>query len=168
MKTKLTKLEDESQDLQTKLQSEQTKLQSEHTKLQSALTKLQSEFRDFWDVQVKGVNYLMIAHAAGLVTCVTLLKDYKDSSTQLKGIGIFVSLFGCGLILAITAFVQLLTQRLLLFSSGASGDIQETEKVLQETEKVPSQIKLAAAVSSISCAFLVAAIVVAIWKFSSL
>jgi transposase len=31
---------------------------------------------ELWDIQVKGVNYLLVAHAAGLVTVLTLLKDY--------------------------------------------------------------------------------------------
>jgi hypothetical protein len=35
---------------------------------------------------VKVVNYLMIAHAAGLVACVTLLKDYKADSALFKAL----------------------------------------------------------------------------------
>jgi hypothetical protein len=65
---------------------------------------------DIWDVLLKGVNYLLIAHAAGLVTCLTLLKDYKDNP-QLKGLGGFIGLFGFGLIFAITALVGLITAK---------------------------------------------------------
>ena len=45
--------------------------------------------KDAWDVTNKALNTLMIAHAAGLVACVTLLKDYKDNA-QLKGLGVFM------------------------------------------------------------------------------
>jgi hypothetical protein len=159
LKTELIKLQSEA----TKLESEGTKLQSEATKLQSEArevkTKVQSGLRDFWDVQVKAANYLMIAHAAGLVTCVTLLKDYKDSA-QLKGIGLFVGLFGYGLIAAITAFVLLISQRLSLFRRDVNGDV--------EVKTVFRDIRLATAVCCISSAILVAAIVVAILKFGSL
>jgi hypothetical protein len=57
------------------------------------------------------MNSLMIAHAAGLVTCLTLSKDYKDTP-QLKGIGTFVMAFGVGLVFAISAYVDLMILRL--------------------------------------------------------
>jgi hypothetical protein len=136
----------------TKLESEATKLQSETWDVQ---IRLQGEFRDFWDVQVKAANYLMIAHAAGLVTCVTLLKEYKDNA-QLKGIGVFIGLFGSGLMVAIMAFALLLTQRMLFLDTDV------------RLRKFVPEIRRAARVSGISCVILLAAIVVAIWKFSSL
>jgi hypothetical protein len=46
-------------------------------------------------------------HAAGLITCLTLLKDYNNTP-QLKGVGLFVGLFGMGLIAAMTAFIELI------------------------------------------------------------
>jgi hypothetical protein len=149
-----------------------------HTKLDSEIrdlpTKLQSDLRDFWDVQAKVVNYLMIAHAAGLVTCVTLLKDYKDNP-QLKGIGLFVVLFGIGLVAAIIAFGLLLRQSwgrtfvdwLLLFSSGESSDVQ-VKQVKKAVGNIFRNIRLAAVFWGISAVILLAAIVVATWKFGSL
>jgi hypothetical protein len=100
-----------------------TMLQSESAEVERDLrdyrTNLVSEFRGFWDVQLKATNYLLIAHAAGLVTCVTQLKDYTVT-TPLKGIGVFVWLFGSGLSVAIVAFALLVSQRPLLFVSHAT------------------------------------------------
>jgi hypothetical protein len=41
------------------------------------------------------VLFALIAHGAGLVTCLTLLKDY-DANPRLKGIGWFITLFVTG------------------------------------------------------------------------
>jgi hypothetical protein len=49
--------------------------------------------KDRWDVLNKALNTVMIANAAGLVTCLTLLKDYTDYP-QLKGVGFFIAMFG--------------------------------------------------------------------------
>jgi hypothetical protein len=67
------------------------------------------------------MNSLMIAHAAGLVTCLTLSKDYKDTP-QLKGIGTFVMAFGVGLVFAISAYVA----RFKLAAQGSQvlGDLK--------------------------------------------
>jgi hypothetical protein len=48
-----------------------------------------------WEAFNKALNTLILGHAAGLVTCLTLLKDYKD-----QGLGVFIRLFGAGLIRA--------------------------------------------------------------------
>jgi hypothetical protein len=58
--------------------------------------------------RLKALNYLLVAQAAGFVTCLTLLKDFN---TVLKGIGPFVWLFGVGLILAIIAVANLISWR---------------------------------------------------------
>jgi len=152
------KLQDEPNDLETKL----IRLRSKgRTTIRDLQSKIRSEFRDFWDFQLKIVNNLMIAHAAGLVTCVTLLKDYKDNA-QIKGIGLFVKLFGYGLTAAIVAFAILLLHRLLLFGSGVSvsGEV--------DSKKAFRDIRLASIAYSISCALLLASVVVAIWKSGSL
>jgi hypothetical protein len=117
------------------------------------------DFRDAWDVHVKMVNYLLIAHAAGLVTCVTLLKDYQ--ATPLKGIGFFVVLFACGLILAIVATFLLLRQRLSFGIAALSIDDMPLEKLYR-------QGKWVRVVGGFSCLFLLAAIVVVACRFYSL
>jgi len=38
-----------------------------------------------WEAVNKGLTTLMVAHAAGMVTCLTLIKDYKDTG-PLKGV----------------------------------------------------------------------------------
>jgi hypothetical protein len=55
-----------------------------------------------WESVNKALNTLMVGHAAGLVTCLTLLKDHKDNP-QLKGLGWFITLFGLGLFLAVVS-----------------------------------------------------------------
>jgi hypothetical protein len=60
--------------------------------------------KDVLDIQFKGVGYLLAANAAGLAGCVTLVKDYA-TAPQLKGVGIFICLFGLGFISAVMAFL---------------------------------------------------------------
>jgi hypothetical protein len=55
-----------------------------------------------WEANNKAINTLMVGHAAGLVTCLTLIKDYH-STPQLKGLGLFIALFGVGLVCAISS-----------------------------------------------------------------
>jgi hypothetical protein len=55
------------------------------------------------EFEAQGVKYLLVAHAAGLITCLSLLKDYEHTP-RLKGIGVFVYLFGFGLIAAAAAY----------------------------------------------------------------
>jgi hypothetical protein len=62
---------------------------------------------ELWDIQLKGVNYLLVAHAAGLVTCLTLMKDYPFPPTSLLSFlnfGLLTLTFGGGLFFAIIAF----------------------------------------------------------------
>jgi hypothetical protein len=59
---------------------------------------------------VKAVNSLLIAHGAGLVTCLTLLKDY-DANPRLKGIGWFITLFVTGFGWAMFAYAGLILHR---------------------------------------------------------
>ena len=47
--------------------------------------KPDAKYVGLWEATVKGVNSLLIAHGAGLVTCLTLLKDYDTNPDDLKG-----------------------------------------------------------------------------------
>jgi hypothetical protein len=68
--------------------------------------------KDHWDILYKGSNTLMVAQAAGLVTCLTLLKDYTPTNpAQLRGLPVFLFLFGIGLVLAILVHVLVLLIR---------------------------------------------------------
>jgi hypothetical protein len=53
---------------------------------------------------------LLIAHGAGLVTCLTLLKDY-DANPRLKDIGFIITMFACGLAFAILTYLSLILHR---------------------------------------------------------
>jgi hypothetical protein len=62
--------------------------------------------KDHYEVHFKNANYLLLAHAAGLVGCITVLKDYA-ATPQLKGMGTFVVLFGVGLLASIFTYIAL-------------------------------------------------------------
>jgi len=51
-----------------------------------------------WDIRLKGLNYLLIAHAAGLVGCLTVLNNY-DTNPHLKGLASSSGCSGSGLYL---------------------------------------------------------------------
>ena len=83
---------------------------------------------ELWDIQVKGVNYLLVAHAAGLVTVLTLLKDYpfKDQPLlQGTRFAWIIVPFGLGLIFAIIAFASLIARKMYeLQTSDTSAALQ--------------------------------------------
>lgn len=45
--------------------------------------------KDHYESHGKGANYLLAAHGAGFVVCLSLLKDCANTP-QLKGVGIFI------------------------------------------------------------------------------
>jgi hypothetical protein len=62
--------------------------------------------KDNWEAVNKALYALIVGHAAGLVACMTFLKDYNTASPgPLKGVGTFITLFGVGLFLAIVSAV---------------------------------------------------------------
>jgi hypothetical protein len=112
--------------------------------------------KDAWDVNNKALNTLMVAHAAGLVACLTLLKDYKDNP-QLKGLGLFIGLFGLGLVAAVICAVLLLIFRTqYLRGPGA-----------RESNYRPMTRTLFALVH-IPVVLLIVALLIAVYKFSTL
>src|SRR5438045_3153573 len=69
-------------------------------------TKPSREYaKEFHGVVTKAANYLLVANGAGLVATLSVIKDYKDTP-QLKGMGIFIALFGIGLIAAIICYIS--------------------------------------------------------------
>jgi tellurite resistance protein TehA-like permease len=66
--------------------------------------------KDLWEVRSRALNYLLVAHAAGLIACLTVLKDY-NTTPQLNGVGWFIWLFGLGLISAVIAVLFLTRSR---------------------------------------------------------
>jgi hypothetical protein len=82
--------------------------------------------KELWEIHNKSLTTLMVSHAAGLVTCLTLLKDYKvESPGALKGIGIFVWLFGLGLLSsALASFFHLVLRGQMIAPSDRSAGFQ--------------------------------------------
>lgn len=66
--------------------------------------------KDFFETEFKLVGYLLATHGAGLIGCLSLVKDYK-ATPQLHGIGVFIVLFCVGLLFAILAFITLQQHR---------------------------------------------------------
>ena len=65
---------------------------------------LRNDMRDFFEHEAKGANYLLVAHGAALVACLSVLKDYS-TTPYLKGIGIFIVMFAAGFLCAIFGYV---------------------------------------------------------------
>jgi tellurite resistance protein TehA-like permease len=105
-----------------------------------------------WEVRSKGLNYLVVAHAAGLIACLTALKDY-NTMPQLKGVGWLVWLFGLGLMSAIVAVFFLTRWRQAELRGNA----------MQESDKMGFGYP-----AVLSTGLLLVAIVVAIVKFGRL
>ena len=66
-------------------------------KVRADADKIEERRKDNWEAANKALYSLMVGHAAGLVGCLTLLKDYDATSPgHLKGLGAFIWLFGLG------------------------------------------------------------------------
>ncbi|MGY4364077.1 hypothetical protein ACVW1A_000142 [Bradyrhizobium sp. LB1.3] len=60
--------------------------------------------KETFETEFKSVGYLLAAHGTGLVGSLSVLKDYNGNS-QLKGVGVFITLFAVGFMMAIISFV---------------------------------------------------------------
>jgi hypothetical protein len=114
--------------------------------------------KDHYEVHFKSANYLIAAHAVGLVGCLTALKDYA-ASPQLKGVGIFVVLFGVGLLASILNYIALVLARSVAFRPHERPSDEATEKFLQ-------RIHLSSV--AIALLMLVTAIIVVMVRFAGL
>jgi hypothetical protein len=111
-----------------------------------------------WEAVNKALNALMVGHAAGLVTCLTLIKDY-NSTPQLRGLGTFIALFGFGLVCAVSSALVWIVAR-------ANYIVLPTGKRLN----IPSG-KLdwtTAALALVSTVLMVFTILIAVCKFATL
>jgi hypothetical protein len=64
-------------------------------------TKLEA-LRDHFETFSKGANYLLVGHGAGLVGCLSVVKEHPDQlPSHIQGIGQLVLLFGSGLLLGV-------------------------------------------------------------------
>jgi hypothetical protein len=131
------------------------------TKLE-AFDRLGQRRKDSWEAVNKALYGLMVGHAAGLVGCLTLLKDYNATSPgHLKGLGAFIWLFGLGLYLAIVSASVWIFGRFNYWIFPFTGG---------KRWYVPHGIRdwLTAALAFISTGLMVLAIFFAIYKFGRL
>ena len=63
-------------------------------------TKLEA-LRDHFEIFARGGNYLLIGHGAGFVGCLSVVKEHPEKlPSQFQGVGLFILLFGSGLLLS--------------------------------------------------------------------
>jgi hypothetical protein len=120
------------------------------------MADMRDEEDRLWEVRSKGINYLLIAHGAGLVACLTLVKDI-DNAPKLKGLGPVIALFGVGLMSAIMGIANLYSWR--------QAQLRGREEELWRESKV---FYLVACPVSLSLGLLFIIIIVAIVKFGNL
>jgi hypothetical protein len=114
--------------------------------------------KDHYDNHFKSANYLLAAHAAGLIGCLSVLKDY-NSTPQLKGLGVFVVLFGIGLIAAIVNYIAVFLARATVMNVKDYDPDGPTTKFLMGLHLCALAVALVA---------LIVAIVILIFRFASL
>jgi hypothetical protein len=112
-----------------------------------------NDLKELYYRHFRTANYLLAAHSVGLVGCISALKDY-NSTPQLKGIGIFVVLFGVGLLGAIGNYIALVLS-------------QATAKNPDEAS-VNFLLRVHFGAVGIAVATLVVAIAIMIYRFASL
>jgi hypothetical protein len=112
--------------------------------------------KDALDIQFRGVGYLLAANAAGLAGCMALLKDYS-TVPQLKGIGIFIGLFGMGFIFALMGFLGTVLHHQGWMGSFLGYNDKGTRPFLH--------VMAAAAPIVISCLLLSGAVLIMLGKF---
>jgi hypothetical protein len=71
---------------------------------------LRDDMRDFFDTDLKNANSLLLAHGAGLVGCLSILKDYNATKAY-EGIGLPISIFVAGFVLTCMAIIGMSINR---------------------------------------------------------
>jgi hypothetical protein len=117
-------------------------------------------YGDNYENHLKGANYLLVANGAGFVGCLSLLKDYAASS-QYKGTGIFIVLFGIGLLSGIVYYISLAFSRATALNAVMDGvEPNHSWAAFLLSINVPSLL--------ISIVMLIIAIVALMFRFSGL
>jgi hypothetical protein len=112
--------------------------------------RLLKVYGDHYESHSKIANYLFVSHGAGLVGCLALLKDY-GSTPSYKGVGMFIILFGCGLLAAIGYYASLGFTRATVINS-----------ILDEEEPNDSWRKFLTIANSVSLVISVLLFIIAI------
>src|SRR5258708_2405935 len=81
---------------------------------------LVQHMKDGYDNHLKTANYLFVAHGAGLIGCLSVLKDYSPNS-PLKGVGVFIFLFGVGFLGGMLNYISLVFARAVVMNSLLDG-----------------------------------------------
>jgi len=81
--------------------------------------------KDHYDLFLRIANSLSVAHAAGLLACVTAIKDYQNLPPAL-GIGQLILIFGGGLLGAILLYASLVAGRIVLLQAIHTGNKPES------------------------------------------
>jgi hypothetical protein len=82
---------------------------------------------DHLEIYMKGANYLLVAHGAGIAGCLTALKDYTANNPSLRGIGLVFAAFVVGFLLASSGYFYACFGRAVWLRSVGkfSGDSEE-------------------------------------------
>jgi len=113
-----------------------------------------------YDHQLKSANYLLAAHGACLVLCLSVLKDYSPTS-HFRGIGVFIVLFGIGLLAAIVNYISLSLAR-----GVALNAVMDEIEADEATTGFLLKLHLPALITSIGT--LVLAVLIVMVRFASL
>jgi hypothetical protein len=71
--------------------------------------------RAHFELLGKGANYLLVGHSAGLVGCLSVIKERSDSlPPQFRSIGLLILIFGTGLLLACLLWLMSMTIQIKL------------------------------------------------------
>lgn len=113
-----------------------------------------------YDHNLKTANYLIAAHGACLLLALSALKDYTPSG-PLKGIGLFILLFGLGLLAAMLNYASLSVSRSVAINAARDGVDSD-----EATTALLSKVHLSALATSLGT--LVVALTVSIWRYAGL
>jgi hypothetical protein len=119
--------------------------------------------KDHYENHGKSANYLLAAHGAGLVGCLSLLKDYANTP-QLKGVGAFIVLFGVGLLGSIAAYVSIAISRAIALNLVVYGS--ETDEANRPIANFLLKLNIGGLIVAVLTLF--TAIVLLIYRFASL
>jgi hypothetical protein len=73
-----------------------------------------------YEHNLKSANYLLVAHGACLVLTISALREYSPTG-PLKGLGIFIVLFGVGLLAAVVNYASLSLGRGVALNAVMNG-----------------------------------------------
>ena len=117
--------------------------------------EIRREIDDLTSIFQRAANSLLIAHGAGLIGCLSQLKDYASDS-NLKGIGIFISGFAVGFIVAAIAYIDIALGRTKMLVGLLNNDT---------TAFHPKELRRASTLLYVSVGILLLAIIGIAWKY---